>query len=365
MQTDEDKIEVIKHRYLENYKSYSSFCSLLQSLIKNLLEVDKIDYDHIEARVKTPESFNEKISRDGKDYSDPLTEVTDIIGIRIVAYHLEDVDKICKKIVDEFTVDYPNSVDKETALKPNQFGYRSVHYVVSLDDNRKRLSEYALFGKMKAEIQIRTVLQHAWAAIDHKIQYKSAIQIPDKIKRSIYRISALLEVADTEFISSMHAITEAKSEYMSGIDKANFNFDINGESLTLYTYNPKIRHKIDEFFVENTQLNDGKQIPTDNIINFLWNVGVTTIRDLDNILNQKETIIPQLKKIVTRWKAKVDRPTLQLVLTRYNLLRLIVFCSLDLQTKTIVVAQNTFATKLNTVIAEIVEEEKQLTTSST
>lgn len=83
--------------------------------------------------------------------------------MRIITYFSEDVDKIASIIQSEFEVDEHNSVDKRIKLDPVRFGYLSLHYVVKLNSTRVRLSEYIIFKDLKVEIQIRSILQHAWA----------------------------------------------------------------------------------------------------------------------------------------------------------------------------------------------------------
>ena len=109
-----------------------------------------------------------------------------------------DVDKVANLIENEFVIDRENSIDKRK-LKADQFGYRSLHYVVQCNENRTKLIEYKRFKEIKFEIQIRSILQHAWAEIEHDLGYKGVTSIPEAHKRSFNRVAALLESADLEF----------------------------------------------------------------------------------------------------------------------------------------------------------------------
>jgi len=91
-------------------------------------------------------------------------------------------------------VDHTASAEREQRL-----GYLSVHYLVRLGSNRTKLSEYKKFDGLTAEIQVRTVLQHAWAEIEHDIRYKSTSTIPQAISRRFLTLAGLLEIADHEF----------------------------------------------------------------------------------------------------------------------------------------------------------------------
>jgi putative GTP pyrophosphokinase len=189
---------------LDKYKllvpTYERYSRKLETLLTDLLNAHKIDFHLIEVRIKTPESFTEKITRANKDYSDPLKEVTDFCGLRVIVYYTKDVDRVAKLIEREFQVDTSNSSDKRYQASPSEFGYNSMHFVVSLSTSRISLPEWIDLKTLKAEIQIRTVLQHAWAAISHKLQYKINSEVPIELQRKLFRLSALLELADDEFL---------------------------------------------------------------------------------------------------------------------------------------------------------------------
>jgi putative GTP pyrophosphokinase len=102
-------------------------------------------------------------------------------------------------VVPEFEIDSPNSVDKRRQEDFDRFGYSSLHYVASLGHSRAALADYSEFKQLKFEIQIRSILQHAWAEIEHDLQYKSELEIPREAKRRFARLAGLLDLADSEF----------------------------------------------------------------------------------------------------------------------------------------------------------------------
>ncbi|WP_242785636.1 GTP pyrophosphokinase [Bacillus cereus] len=123
-----------------------------------------------------------KVEKGGNKYS-TLNDITDISGIRVITYFSDDVDKVASMIQNEFEIDETNSVDKRTLLDPDRFGYLSLHYVIKLNTLRTSLVEYQRFKDLKAEVQIRSILQHAWAEIEHDLGYKSKNSIPRVVKR--------------------------------------------------------------------------------------------------------------------------------------------------------------------------------------
>lgn len=177
---------------------YDDFGVKLADLLDSLLRKKDIPVHAITHRCKEPESLARKLSRLDRSYSH-LDEVTDLAAIRITTYYHDDVDRVAKIVEKEFSIDKVNSIDKRAALDPDRFGYLSLHYVVKLTSNRAKLGEYSSYSNLPAEIQIRSLLQHTWAEIEHDLGYKSKTSIPSQIRRRFSRLAGLLELADCEF----------------------------------------------------------------------------------------------------------------------------------------------------------------------
>ena len=185
-------------QYDQQRKKYERFAREVEHQLRCILEEEGIVCNAITSRVKERDSLTQKIDVKSDKYKS-LSEVTDIAGIRIITYYDSDVERAAKIVEREFCVDKENSINKREALGPEKFGYCSVHYVVSMNEDRLKLPENRGYAGIKCEIRIRTVLQHAWAEIEHDLGYKSEIDIPKDIRRSFSRLAGLLEVADKEF----------------------------------------------------------------------------------------------------------------------------------------------------------------------
>ena len=194
--------------YQQKYTLYCSFASELHNLLEKVLKFYGISTAHIESRAKSIESLKGKLQRKGKKYKPTLSEITDLAGIRIVVYSLDDIDEVEKILSKLFSIDKTNSVDKGKELKPNEFGYLSRHYIVSLNEEHEKLIEYSKYIGLNAEIQVRTILEHAWAAIDHKIKYKSNIDLPEEQKRELNSIAASIESNDKLFQKILNIYNE-------------------------------------------------------------------------------------------------------------------------------------------------------------
>ncbi len=231
---EEDGVETAVAAYVAARPVHETFSARLADLLRQLLDQNGVRYQTIEHRAKSVSSFREKITRRGKEYETPLKELPDLSGVRIIVYYADDVARIRSVIESEFDLQTPVSGDKLDEMAPNEFGYRSVHCVVALNTDRKKLVEWRQMNDLRAEIQLRTVLQHAWAAISHVIQYKQEAEIPKSLRRRLSRLSGLLELADEQFetIRDEHQKLASHIELSRNTAVAEFTID----RLTLTKY---------------------------------------------------------------------------------------------------------------------------------
>lgn len=150
----------------------------------------------IESRIKAEESLAGKLALKGAKYA-TLSDITDVLGARIVTFYTDDVDRIAAMVEQLFEIDWKNSVDKRMLHQLDSFGYNSLHYICKM-----RGYEY------RFELQLRTTLQHAWASINHDIGYKTGVEIPREYLRRINRLAGILEMADDEFSRIRTEITD-------------------------------------------------------------------------------------------------------------------------------------------------------------
>lgn len=212
----------VMRQYDSEKNLYQNFGDAVVYLLKSLLFNENIECNAITYRIKERESLSRKIDAKGDKYGN-LSDLTDIAGIRIITYYADDVDRIASLVEQEFDVDKENSIDKRKALEPDRFGYCSVHYVVGIHRKRLALEEYSAYVGLKCEIQIRSVLQHAWAEIEHDLGYKSAITLPREIRRDFSRLAGLLELADKEFDEIRNKLSEYRIEAEEKILDKKFN----------------------------------------------------------------------------------------------------------------------------------------------
>jgi len=195
-------------RYLDE------FGETLTKLINTILKRQGINAHEITFRVKRRQSAAEKVKNNPEKYAS-LEDLTDLLGVRVITYFSEQVDAVAKIIADEFDIDHGSSVDKRTILDPDRFGYLSLHYIARLNSRRAELPEHQVFAPLRFELQIRSILQHAWAEIEHDLGYKSRAAVPRQVRRRFSRLAGLLELADDEFL----AIRDELSKYEEVISR--------------------------------------------------------------------------------------------------------------------------------------------------
>jgi len=184
----------LKDRYENLRPRYSDLVEEVEFALKRALKGSGLKVVNVQGRVKTLESVLEKVER--KHYSDPLSEMSDVAGIRVVCQFTSDLDMVEDLIRQLFKVS--ESVNKTALLGADQMGYAGSHYVIELG-NKYTGSRYDGLSGLKCEIQVRTILQDAWAQINHSLVYKSEASIPEKERRELNNVSALLEVAQSIF----------------------------------------------------------------------------------------------------------------------------------------------------------------------
>ena len=195
-------------QYSSSLATYESITSQLQSMLSLLLGRESLHIHSICGRTKDAASLQEKIRRHGHKYKS-LTDITDLCGLRIITYYEDEVDKIAALLRKHFSIDEENSIDKRKKLAPNAFGYTSLHLIVNLPVNAKGICLQAHDRICKVEIQIRSILQHAWAEIEHDLEYKNPQGTSDEIRRRFSRMAGLLEVADDEFTAIRDALQDS------------------------------------------------------------------------------------------------------------------------------------------------------------
>lgn len=202
--TDEDEaIRAAVREYAVRHDDTARAATGFTTLVQAILDEAGINYLSVTGRAKSVASFAGKAARrlDGvPQFPDPLRDITDQIGVRVITYVTSDVAAVADLLADQVVVTDDRDLGHETASE-GRFGYSSRHLLVALNGTQESDPALdALRGRVAA-VQIRTVLQHAWAEFEHDIRYKGTV--PDEHAREFDRrftlAAGLLELADREF----------------------------------------------------------------------------------------------------------------------------------------------------------------------
>ncbi len=186
-----------KKSYESRKLSAERFCVGLVEQIKELISQNNITLAvPIESRVKSWPSISSKIERSNLELED-IVQLNDLVGIRLILLFKRDLDR-CRGLIEQ-SLEVVSREDTASRLGESQFGYQSYHYAIRLPKEWLAIPTLKDFAEYQAEIQIRTIAQHIWAAASHNLQYKQEDNVPKTLRRSIYRVSALLETVDLEF----------------------------------------------------------------------------------------------------------------------------------------------------------------------
>lgn len=194
-------------RYAELQPDLRAVTEGFVRLVTSILDEAGINYLTVTGRTKSVSSFAAKAARtvDGRPlYADPLHEITDQVGVRVITYVDSDVQAVVDLLDDQVVVHDDRDLGQETASE-GRFGYSSRHLLVGPEPTRGgngngNGADSVLQGH-QAAIQIRTVLQHAWAEFEHDIRYKGTVP-PEhvlELDRRFTLAAGLLELADREF----------------------------------------------------------------------------------------------------------------------------------------------------------------------
>lgn len=232
MQYDKDTFDRIVADFTAKQSLFKEFGEEIERLLKEKLKSTDIKDFVTSTRPKSIDSFSKKIQR--KNYKAPLSDITDLTGVRVSVCYSDQIKVIEDILFSEFDIDTTNSIDRAKIYEASTFGYLSVHYIICNNSFKAMNPDWSKFNGLKAEIQLRTTLQHAWAVVNHAL-YKSESEVPASLWRRLNRLSGLFELADQEFIEIRKINEKYKAELNDEFDNNQTDkIEIDYYSLTQY-----------------------------------------------------------------------------------------------------------------------------------
>jgi ppGpp synthetase/RelA/SpoT-type nucleotidyltranferase len=194
----EDEFAELESRYRSRYERVllplsTRLDSYLRDVVQGYPRLDRIS-----VRAKAVDRFLQKAMRQegGKrKYTDPLNQIQDQLGARVVVFYLADVEQISARIEEYF-----GSIEVQHIVpdSPLEFGYEGKHYILFIPPDAKKPSEDDESPTF-FELQIKTVFQHAWGEADHDLIYKPAGALTSDQRRRVAFTAAQAWGADRIF----------------------------------------------------------------------------------------------------------------------------------------------------------------------
>lgn len=207
--------------YEQNFEATELLARAARDAVKTAIADINVPVQEVFYRPKSVTSLRAKL-RDRKA-KNPRRLLYDAIGCRVVTYYDEDVDVVVDHLKRD--LDVHRTVDKRKRLPLKAFGYRSVHLRARLRDTRTGVSTLALLGRREFEIQVRSILEHAWSEVEHEIVYKGGTEYPDAFVRRFAAVAGSLEVLGREFAGLRDEwaslVEHYRNRYREGLDGKN------------------------------------------------------------------------------------------------------------------------------------------------
>ena len=195
--------EALLRQYRELRPALEQLSQEAFNVLSHALHEQGIYVTAIEHRVKTEKSLAGKLELKGAKYKS-INDITDLVGLRVITFYSDEVDKVAAIAKRIFDIDWKESVDKRKLHELDAFGYNSLHYICRLKT-----------GGPRFELQMRTALQHVWSTIEHDTGYKGDVKIPREYLRQFSRLAGMMELMDDEFSRLRVVLTDYRRQMLT------------------------------------------------------------------------------------------------------------------------------------------------------
>lgn len=233
MTHERNEIDALIQRFIENQSRFKSAADDVTGTLKEILAAASI-HATVTCRVKDIGSFRSKIAL-RTDYDDPWKQITDKVGARAIVYRTSQVNDIHGLITDDGRLEIYDVTDKRGILSEKELGYSGLHldlYAPARDGDIERIP---------VELQIRTIAQHAWSEVSHKLLYKPQAELDPEDRRAVWRLVALVEVFDSEVARVIDKVPDAPAETPTVLLTNNVLDDILSAQYARFESNPSQR----------------------------------------------------------------------------------------------------------------------------
>ena len=269
-------------QYRQLLPIYEQMAAVIPEKLKEFFAEAGIIVAAVEHRVKTENSLAGKLQLKGEKYHS-IYDITDLVGIRVITFYNDDVDKVASVLERLFEIDWENSIDKRKAHEIDSFGYLSLHYICRIPESAYTNPEHPELNQIRFEVQMRTVLQHAWANMNHDTGYKSGVEIPKVYKRNLSRLAGMLELVDDEFSRIRQELADYRRQVQNLVASGNLSeVQLDGDAFKSYLQ----IGPFDALMRQIAAINQAEIQPTDlsNFLPLFQAMGFKTLGDVDMLI---------------------------------------------------------------------------------
>lgn len=296
--------------YADERDTYDAFVQKLRVLVETLLDEAEVNYAWVISYSSAPTSVEDELARErraGHPVEKPLESNVRIAGVTIGVRNDAPVSELGELIRREFAVDAESS-DPREARHANPITHGYVHYLVSLDQRRLELTEWARFAGLKARIEIKTLLQDVWEDIELELPFYDADSYPTEVRDLLIRSAAGLAAVDELLTDAEEAIKRLYAGYEAAIEAGELQIGVNGVSLLAYVLTSELVGSltdlgVDVGFEPYPEYEPGWQSIEPGILWLLRRDDVHTLSELEEFLKQatpraRETL-EELQRLVS------------------------------------------------------------------
>ena len=264
--------EMLMQQYNELRPTLEQLSEKAYDLLRHALRKQGIYVTAIEHRVKTEKSLAGKLELKGAKYKS-IDDITDLVGLRVITFYTDEVDKVAAIAKRIFDIDWKESVDKRKLHQLDAFGYNSLHYICRLPE-----------GGPRFELQMRTALQHVWSTIEHDTGYKGDVKIPREYRRQFSRLAGMLELVDDEFSRLRLLLTDYRRQIQSLVKSG----QLDEVSLSTDSFRSYLElHPFDRLNRRIAAVNQAEIYPVSmmSFLPLLESFGMETLGDVQNFID--------------------------------------------------------------------------------
>ncbi len=280
------KCQMIVDEYDMRLPLFMRLRDIVTRRIKDALNGNNVELTAVESRVKRRDSLIGKLLRKGQKYQS-LADITDILGTRVITLFGDDVDRVASYMEKLFDIDWNESIDKRKTHSMDSFGYNSLHYICRLPESLCDSIGQKELHDIRFEIQMRSTLQHVWAAMEHEMGYKTEIETPPEYTRMLGRLAGMLELADEEFSRIRISVANYRRR-MRALIKAGELDHVQLDGDTFNTY--MAQRPFGKLLKRIAAINQGEiqEMSFAPFFKLLKEAGMNTLQDVEDFIHDNE-----------------------------------------------------------------------------